>query len=370
MLIGIPVKRKKKELLKNQIQKSEILNKKIMKNIVKAGMHQNTNHLKTKINSVQEIKEVKLSDNSKLQISAGVNESTHPTQTKLQDTPASAQQLIKQGEAILKGQTITLNPFGILNIISQRLIYMKKGTFNNNEEEKDEENMSGNLGDFFSYFGSYDRNQLMKNDVVETGKLNDYILSAEQGFGRRHFMIHFSVDKNGYFLKDGGEGSGTFIKVDQQTQLKNGHIVSFGDNHMVVGLVLEKKEKEDTNPLNHSHSLNLSAKKIPEKTLVTQLMVQFIDGPKTKETFSFKQEDVPIFIGRSQECKIFFKTGQLSRIQCRIDFIDDKWILKDGNGIKSSTNGTWLFAGEDERIYDGMVFKAGRSLFQTNLAHS
>lgn len=72
---------------------------------------------------------------------------------------------------------------------------------------------------------------------------------------------------------------------------------------------------------------------------------------------------MPILIGRSKECKIYFPTGQLSRVQCRIDFIDDKWILKDGTGTKPSTNGTWLFAGEDERIYDGMLFKAGKALF-------
>lgn len=120
---------------------------------------------------------------------------------------------------------------------------MKKSTLYNNNEEEEKTGMA--QGDFMSYFGSYDTNQLMKNDVVETGKLNDYILSAEQGFGRRHFMINFSVEKNGYFLKDVGEGSGTFIKVEQQTILKNGHIVSFGDNHMVVGLVLEKKDKDD-----------------------------------------------------------------------------------------------------------------------------
>jgi hypothetical protein len=64
-------------------------------------------------------------------------------------------------------------------------------------------------------------------------------------------------------------------------------------------------------------------------------------------------------IGRSHECKICFKEGNLSRVQSRIDYIDDKWILKDGNGEKTSTNGTWLFAGEDEKIYDGMIFKAG-----------
>lgn len=89
----------------------------------------------------------------------------------------------------------------------------------------------------------------MKGDVVETGKLNDYILPGHEssGFGQRHFMIHFSVERNGYFLKDTGDSTGTFIKVDpdQSVVLRNGNIITYGDNHMVVGLVLERKDKED-----------------------------------------------------------------------------------------------------------------------------
>ena len=56
--------------------------------------------------------------------------------------------------------------------------------------------------------------------------------------------------------------------------LKNGHIVSFGDSHMVIGLVLEKKDRNEENnltPINGSP--NLSAKKNTEKILITQLMI-------------------------------------------------------------------------------------------------
>jgi hypothetical protein len=70
--------------------------------------------------------------------------------------------------------------------------------------------------------------------------LNDVILPKGDGFGERHFMIKYMYEKNYYIIKDLGEGSGTFIKVQKETILKNGHIVSFGDFHMVVGLVLDK----------------------------------------------------------------------------------------------------------------------------------
>ena len=42
--------------------------------------------------------------------------------------------------------------------------------------------------------------------------------------------------------------------------------------------------------------------------------------------------------------------------------------MKDGDGQKQSTNGTWLFAGEEERIPtgddNGIIFKAGSTLFK------
>ncbi len=43
------------------------------------------------------------------------------------------------------------------------------------------------------------------------------------------------------------------------------------------------------------------------------------------------------------------------------------WVLKDGDGAKLSTNGTWLFVDELFKMYDTMIFKAGQTLFQANV---
>ena len=61
---------------------------------------------------------------------------------------------------------------------------------------------------------------------------------------------------------------------------------------------------------------------------------------------------------------IKFNSKGLSRCQCIIEFINGWWILKDGDGSKNSTNGTWLFADEFYPIHDEMVFKAGQILFK------
>lgn len=37
-----------------------------------------------------------------------------------------------------------------------------------------------------------------------------------------------------------GEGTGTFIRLDDETIIRNGHIISFGDFHMAIGFLYEK----------------------------------------------------------------------------------------------------------------------------------
>lgn len=37
-----------------------------------------------------------------------------------------------------------------------------------------------------------------------------------------------------YKIKDCGEGSGTFVKIDSPLTLQNDQIISFGDSHMAI----------------------------------------------------------------------------------------------------------------------------------------
>ena len=89
-----------------------------------------------------------------------------------------------------------------------------------------------------------------------------------------------------------------------------------------------------------------------------------MDGSRAGETFKFGAQSVPITVGRAEKNSIAFPGSSLSRVQCQIDYFDDKWIIRDGDGAKKSTNGTWLYAEEEQRIESGMVLKAGQSLFR------
>jgi len=47
---------------------------------------------------------------------------------------------------------------------------------------------------------------------------NEFALPEESsGLSAQHFQIYYEKKQNEYFLKDSGEGTGTFIKITQKT---------------------------------------------------------------------------------------------------------------------------------------------------------
>ena len=81
----------------------------------------------------------------------------------------------------------------------------------------------------------------------------------------------------------------------------------------------------------------------------------------------FNRNSGIVSIGRGSEAILRIKNHSLSRIQCRLQYKEDKWILTDGDGAKKSTNGTWLYIEEAFKIYDNMIFKACTLLFKAYL---
>jgi len=56
--------------------------------------------------------------------------------------------------------------------------------------------------------------------------------------------------------------------------------------------------------------------------------------------------------------KIFNILQTLINYFISIQYLDGNWVLKDGDGAKLSTNGTWLFVDELFKIYDQMIFRS------------
>ena len=190
---------------------------------------------------------------------------------------------------------------------------------------------------------------------------NDIILESGDNseIGKRHFLVKYNQDSTAYYLRDLGDGNGTFVRLDNNLILKTGYIISFGDSHMFIQIFESETEK------------------------VSKIEIKFLDGPKTDQTFKFGKKIIfnlfpteasllpeeiknnkTVKIGRMNDWDIKFHSKGLSRWQCIIEFINKWWILKDGDGERTSTNGTWLFVDELYPIHDEMVFKAGQILFK------
>jgi len=65
------------------------------------------------------------------------------------------------------------------------------------------------------------------NDIVfEPGENSE--------IGKRHFLIKYIPDTTSYYLRDLGDGNGTFVRLDNPLVLKTGYIISFGEFHMFI----------------------------------------------------------------------------------------------------------------------------------------
>lgn len=135
---------------------------------------------------------------------------------------------------------------------------------------------------------------------------NEYMQPQSQvgaGIGLRHMVIKYNMDDKKYYMRDLGDGSGTFIRVDNKMDLvlKHGFIISFGDSHMVVQF-----SSDIIDPSNQE--------------VVQKITLKFLDGPKIDKEFSFTEYQKTIKIGRMSSCQIKFDDNALSRLQCQIKY--------------------------------------------------
>eukprot|EP00826_Nyctotherus_ovalis_P012242 TRINITY_DN13219_c0_g1_i2.p1 TRINITY_DN13219_c0_g1~~TRINITY_DN13219_c0_g1_i2.p1 ORF type:complete len:172 (+),score=19.23 TRINITY_DN13219_c0_g1_i2:365-880(+) len=110
------------------------------------------------------------------------------------------------------------------------------------------ENSERKMNDGCVYIGTHSKSpDEFANDIEVPEK--------EGGMGHKHLVIKYSIETKEYFLKDLGEGTGTFIRIDRPLALKQGHIISFGDSHMAISIRVGGK-----------------------------IQLKFLDGPKTDQT--------------------------------------------------------------------------------------
>lgn len=192
----------------------------------------------------------------------------------------------------------------------------------------------------------------------------------DDAFNGKHFMIKFNPDDTNYYIKDLGKGFGTFIKIQEWTELKNNLLLNIGENYIVFSLGEEDEDiKKDKN--NKENEDNI-IQNFDENSLNIKIF-----SMKSQKIIKLTPDLCPITLGRSSDNNIIIDDDMLSRIHCTIDFNIDKWYIQDGyakNGmqeeeIKKSTNGSWIYAYDEIPITDKMIFKANHNLFTCNLVN-
>ncbi len=164
------------------------------------------------------------------------------------------------------------------------------------------------------------------------------ILDAENGpdddpFLGNHLAVSFDTNEGHFVMRDLKTGAGTYVRLDNFIEIKSGHTVVFGSSAIVF--------------------------KISDDDKHSTVSFSFVSGPKEGEAFAFGQGKT-ITIGRLNQCDVCVDEKQLSRVQSTIEHIDDKWMIRDGDGAKLTTNGTWLYLTSPLPITDGLFFRLGR----------
>ncbi len=215
-----------------------------------------------------------------------------------------------------KGLNLKINPFGI-------------------------ENSLRNKKDGFTFFGYQDNidNSTPYIDYVIHPREQDY----DERYLGRHFYIKYNQNNRKYYIKDLGFGFGTFMKINNETLIKDHCCINIGESFIVCMLGENNKKHITVNivPPNNNDSQSESS---------------------THFEFNSEEKDT-IVIGREFDCDISIEDKMLSKTHCML-YYDNEWRIKDGYEGKQSTNGTWMYLEEETEINEGMVFKANHNLFE------
>ena len=163
---------------------------------------------------------------------------------------------------------------------------------------------------------------------------------ALQSLGGVQFRIGYNESQGGFEVERQA-GAGPFLKVTEAVDVGEELGVSFGyENYMRLAIV--------------TGSL---------------LKVQFLEGEKAGLTLTFRSRDSPIQLGRMKDCKLKFDDAGLSRYQCLLTCKTGRWQVRDGDGVRESTNGTWELVKGKRALSSKAVLKAGGVLVEIATAN-
>ena len=272
-----------------------------------------------------------MQNNQTLKNNPGIQHNTTKTNMDLNYEPEKNLILEMETENHESKDQITITPNGMINSLR----------INKNDNDtsvyfgyKNEDVENNNIDYFLPNYSTARSSDFQSNKVVN-GNIDKNIF----------FKIYYNKQK--YYLKDMGIGYGTFIKLLNETTIKENTIVNIGESYLIFSF--DKK------------NLELNNQEINDD----DLLIKIYSNENDYEPIICKNNNEIIYtVGRSDKCDVLIKDKMLSRVHCTLTYLDGNWYIRDGNEEGGeSTNGTWLYAAEEVEILDGMVFKSNSCNF-------
>lgn len=237
-----------------------------------------------------------------------------------------------------------------------------------------------NAGDGLVYFGF-----LTDEELADYNTAIDFLIKPkeenyETRFKGRHFQIRFNPFDLKYYICDLGNGFGTFVKLTEETVIKDNYLINLGNAYIVLIFedLVDNTSNTDTNHLNMLNANNPesvdnntmgSTRTKNEKILILKI---FSGNERVDPIYCNPNDKKKYLIGRDECCDVVMDDSLLSRVHCTVIYRENYgWCILDGHiteedEIHKSTNGTWLYLMEETEVVNGMVFKGNQNVFKCN----
>jgi len=197
-------------------------------------------------------------------------------------------------------------------------------------------------------------------DLTNVFTLNDFVFPVEEKeenvglYEFPNFAIFYNLLDGNYYIKDFNTGVGALMKI-KKMELDFNTLINIGSNYLVIYI------NNDIITFKIFNNSTVSDRKYNDDSIGQNYV--------TKEYRIKENEDSVITIGRSQKCDIIIEDMMLSKIQAYIEYNSKtkKFYLNDGDEMKESTNGTWVFILNATKITNNFMFKAEHTLFLATL---
>ena len=206
----------------------------------------------------------------------------------------------------------------------------------------------------------------LKNGLVLFGPTNSKSINVPLNFNSDElsqyekfpylFGVFFVKETQAYYIQpylgDGTYNRLLFVKLygGQELVLSNKEVINIGGGIFQINII-------------DNSSIAITVVSIINDSGVSETVL-------TKRTFDGETTS-QISFGRDESCTFAFPNNKnFSRKQAIIFYRNGRWVIKDGNGTRGSTNGSWILGIHPFRISENLIVEILSSKFKFTLQHN